>query len=216
MAELVYGVCDCLHPAARDKAVCVRAGFSILDAMKARLKPPPDLPDSLHAYYDASDLNPMLNDVMLSPQGISIFDSQVKVQMCTPCRKSITDKQCKNIPMFAIANELYISQLPSKFNDSPSVENAMLNLAQPMHYISVVQGGKHSSLFFRADPAQMLPVDIATEGSVGVTLVGSMTPMQKAVACTRYDVRISRVNEQLTWYRYDNNRLYFDIAENSN
>ncbi|ETN06973.1 hypothetical protein PPTG_12945 [Phytophthora nicotianae INRA-310] len=92
-----------------------------------------------------------------------------------------------------------------------------------MHFISVVRGGKHSSLrshayFSRADPAppaQLLPRDVISDGVVGVTMVGSTTPAQKAAALKAYDVRISRLSQQLKWYR-GNNDLYSNIRESDN
>ncbi|ETL99505.1 hypothetical protein L917_03663 [Phytophthora nicotianae] len=96
----------------------------------------------------------------------------------------------------------------------------MLNLSQPMHFISVVRGGKHSSLrshayFFRADPAapaQMLPRDVVSEGVIGVTMVGALTTAQKATTLKKYDVRVKRLREQLDWYK-KNNELYRSVSE---
>ncbi|POM80230.1 Hypothetical protein PHPALM_1963 [Phytophthora palmivora] len=188
MMELVCGVCDCLHPAKRIKGVNIDTCAAFWNAMATRLKPPPDIPHNLRDYYDASELDPRTNP-----------------------------------PKFAIANGLYMGRLPTDLEDSTITENAMLNLAQPMHYMSVVRGGKHASLrshvyFFRADPtppAHMLPVDIVSEAIFGVSMVGALTPMQKTSTTKKYDVRVSRLKEQLLWYK-TNNRLYANIEEHAN
>ncbi|ETO78841.1 hypothetical protein F444_06323, partial [Phytophthora nicotianae P1976] len=96
----------------------------------------------------------------------------------------------------------------------------MLNLSEPMDFISVVRGGVHASLrshayFFRADPAppaKLLPRDLASEAVVGVTMIGALTPTQKAATMRKYDVRVPRLREQLDWYR-KNNHLYEQIYE---
>lgn len=220
MSELVCAVCDCFHPVSRIKNLKVTPGSDFMLAMATRLKPPPDLPANLQQYYDVSAIHPVFSVMMLSKEGIFVSEAQVMLQICMPCRKSLSDKKRVNAPKFAIANGLYMGRLPGEFENSTFTENAMLNLAQPMHFISVVRGGKHASLrshayFFRAEPAppaQILPVDIVSEGIIGVTIVGAMTPMQKAATHKKYDVRVSRLKAQLLWYK-NNNRLYSHIDE---
>ncbi|KAF4127213.1 hypothetical protein GN958_ATG23602 [Phytophthora infestans] len=81
----------------------------------------------------------------------------------------------------------------------------MLNLAQPTQFVSVVRGGRHSSLrshayFFRATPAppaQLLPESVVSKGIIGVSMVGPMTPRQKAETAKRYQVRVSRLRDHL-------------------
>ncbi|KAF4134238.1 hypothetical protein GN958_ATG16538 [Phytophthora infestans] len=94
----------------------------------------------------------------------------------------------------------------------------MLNLAQPTQFVSVVCGGRHSSLrshayLFRATPAppaQLLPEPVVSKGIIGVSMVGPMTPRQKAETAKRYQVRVSRLRDQYGWYRR-NNVLYRDV-----
>ncbi|GMF45960.1 unnamed protein product [Phytophthora fragariaefolia] len=125
--------------------------------MKLRLRPPSHLPPGLQSCYDASDLNVALGGLLLSRAGVVGNEGEVKLKICIPCQTSLLDKKRVNPPKFAIANGLWVGRLPAIFEDSTFTENAMLNLSQPMHYISVGRGGKHSSLrshayFVRAEP----------------------------------------------------------------
>ncbi|KAF1790910.1 hypothetical protein GQ600_27119 [Phytophthora cactorum] len=48
-------------------------------------------------------------------------------------------KKRANPPKFAIANGLYMGQLPNDFKDSSFIENEMFNLSPPMHFISLTE-----------------------------------------------------------------------------
>ncbi|KAF1786571.1 hypothetical protein GQ600_5064 [Phytophthora cactorum] len=120
---------------------------------------------------------------------------------------------------YAIANGLYMGQFPSDMGVTTFTENAMLNLSQPMHFISVVRGGKHalsiSRVFFRADPAppaQRLPRDVVAETVVAVTMVGATTPAQMPATLKIYDVCVLRLRKHLDWYRM-NNQMFSNINE---
>ncbi|KUF81853.1 Neutral zinc metallopeptidase [Phytophthora nicotianae] len=188
--------------------------------MKLRLKPPPNLPLGIREYYDLSGVDTAFEGMMLGKRGVVARDQQITLQMCASCKTSLMDKKRINPPKFAIANGLYMASLPETLLDSTFTENAMLNLAQPMHFISVVRGGKHASLrshayFFRANPAppaQILPRDVVSEGVIGVTIVGAMTSAQKAATLKKYDVRLSRLRQQLRWYK-EHNHLYKYVEE---
>lgn len=77
-------------------------------------------------------------------------------------------------------------------------EHAMVNLAQTSSFIAVVQGGKHMSIrahayYFRAEPsplAGLLPQEVVSKGTIGVTMVGCMTPTPKAKTMERYQVSV--------------------------
>ncbi|GMF32027.1 unnamed protein product [Phytophthora fragariaefolia] len=190
--------------------------------MKLRLRPPSHLPPGLQSCYDASDLNVSLGGMFLSHAGVVGNEGEVKLKICIPCQTSLLDKKRVNPPKFAIANGLWMGRLPAIFEDSTLTENAMLNLSQPMHYISVVRGGKHSSLrshayFFRAEPAppaQIPPRDVVTQDLIGVTIVGAMTPEQQATTLKQYDVGVTRLRDQLDWYKL-NNHLYTNVEEHA-
>ncbi|KAF4128939.1 Helitron helicase-like domain at N-terminus [Phytophthora infestans] len=217
LKELACCVCDCMHPAARVKVEKVDSGTYLLQSMKTRLKPPKPLPSELRTYYDMSGLSAELAGILLARSGIVVKDEQLTMQVCTSCRTSLLDRKRGHPPKFAVANGLFMGCLPMCFSDSTFTENAMLNLSQPMHFISVVRGGKHSSIrshayFFRADPAppaETLPRDVFSEGVVGVTMVGATTTDQKAATLKKYDVR-ARLREQLDWYKA-NNHLYKSV-----
>ncbi|POM81938.1 Hypothetical protein PHPALM_34 [Phytophthora palmivora] len=220
MKERVCSVCDCFHRIDRMKFMRVHENSNLLRVMKVRLRSQPNLPPGLQNCYDASDLNGALGGILLSRAGIIEFEGKVKLQICIPCKTSLLDKKRAHPPKFAIANGLWMGRVPAIFEDSTFTENAMLKLSQPMHYISVVRGGKHSSLrshayFFRAEPAppaQILPRDVVTQGLIGVTIVRAMTPEQQATTLKQYDVRVSRLQDQLDWYK-KNNHLYANIEE---
>lgn len=95
----------------------------------------------------------------------------------------------------------------------------MLNLAQPTQFVSVVRGGRPSSIrshayYFRANPAplaRLLPESVVTKGIIGVSMVGAMTPRQKAETSKRYSVRVPRIRDQYEWYHL-NNKLYRNVV----
>ncbi|KAF4128339.1 hypothetical protein GN958_ATG22417 [Phytophthora infestans] len=186
--------------------------------MRKRLKSPANLPTYLMEHYDLTDISSQLRGILLSRTGGTIEGEKVIFHLCNACYASLTNKKLFSPPKFAIANGLYIGVLPTQFDDSTMTENAMLNLALPTQFVSVVRGGRHSSLrshayFFRATPAppaQLLPEPVVSKGIIGVYMVGPMTPRQKAEAAKRYQVRVSRLRDQYGWYRR-NNVLYRDV-----
>ncbi|KAG6951413.1 hypothetical protein JG688_00013744 [Phytophthora aleatoria] len=185
-------------------------------AFSSRLKCPPNLRPSLQKCYDVSDIDQLFQGLLLSRTRISVDEGSVIIQICISCRTSLLDKKRDNPPKFAIANGLYTGWIPSGFEDSTFIENTMLNLSQPMHFISVVRGGKDASLrshayFFRAD----LPRKVISERVIGVTIVGAMTPAQKAATLKAYDIRVPRLRQQSEWY-HDNNNLYANIRDSAN
>lgn len=135
--ELVCSVCDCLHPSDLIQCKDIEYSSSLLSAMKARLTPPPNLPESLRVYYDASAMHQCFNCMLLSKAGIILEDQRVKLQICTPCLQSLSNKKLSKPPKFAIANGLYIGSIPSVFDDTTLTENAMLNLSQPTHFFQL-------------------------------------------------------------------------------
>lgn len=118
-------------------------------------------------------------------------------------------------PKFAIANGPHIGELPTCFDDTTVTEHAMLDLAQPTQFVSVVRGGCHSSIrshayYFRANPAplaRLLPEPVVAKGIIGVSMVGAMTSRQKAETMKRYRVRVPRLHAQYSWY-HANNELF--------
>ncbi|KAF1787553.1 hypothetical protein GQ600_24906 [Phytophthora cactorum] len=172
MKELVCCVCDCFHPVSKIKSEPLIHRSNLMRAFSSRLKCPPNLRPSLQKCYEYRTL--------------TMDEGSVIIQICISCRTSLLDKKRVNPPKFAIANGLYTGRIPSGFEDSTFIENTMLNLSQPMHFISVVRGGKHASLrshayFFRADPAP--PAQTYRAKSflrvIGVTIVGATTPARK-------------------------------------
>ncbi|OWZ07500.1 hypothetical protein PHMEG_00020100 [Phytophthora megakarya] len=220
MKEVVCCVCDCFHSVAKVKSEPLVHRSHLMKSLKLRLKGPPNLDANLRLYYDTSDIDPSFQGLLLSRRGILVGELSTILQICLSCRTSLLDKQRANPPKFAIANGLYMGSLPREFQDSTFIENSMLNMAQPMYFILIVRGGKYASLrphsyFFRADPAppaQMLPRNVVSEGIIGVTIVGATTTHQKAATLKAYDVRVSRLREQLKWYR-ENNHLYTNVKE---
>ncbi|KAF4136742.1 hypothetical protein GN958_ATG14012 [Phytophthora infestans] len=218
LSELACCVCDYMHPAARVKVEKVDSSTYLLKSMKTRLKPPKTLPSELRTYYDMSGLSAELAGILLARSGIVGKDEQLTMQVCTSCRTSLLDRKRSHPPKFAVANGLFMGCLPMCFSDSTFTENAMLNLSQPMHFISVVRGGKHSSIrshayFFRADPAppaEMLPRDVFIGRRGWCDYGRGYDDRSKSSNFKKYDVRLSRLREQLDWYKA-NNHLYKSV-----
>lgn len=212
-------VCDCLHPAQKVITKSITRCPMLVAAIKKRLKPPPNLRHELIHHYDISGLSASMSGVLLSKRGVVTDESLVLLQFCQACLDSLSNKKLSKAPKFAIANGLYIGELDSTFDDSTMTEHAMVNLSQPTRFMAVVQGGKHSAIrshayYFRAapsPPAGLLPREVISSGTIGVTMVGCITPAQKAATMKRYNARVPRLLEQLQWYR-DHNDLYKPVA----
>lgn len=117
-----------------------------LDAMRAPLAPPPDLPLALIAHY--SYPCQFLEGMLLSPKGIQ-NDSDLdnpQVNVCDSCYKSLTSSSVRGPPKFAIANGLFMGVLPVEFHDLTRTELSMTALAQSSHCISAIHGGSHKKL----------------------------------------------------------------------
>lgn len=130
---------------------------SFVARMVSRLAVPPDLPEKLVKYYDCSSVYAKFSGVLLSSNGYFNCSGKIVIQVCKSCEESLSRDRSQSPPKFAIANGLYMGVLPSKFDDSSMSEHAMVNLAQSTKFLTVVRGGKHSSLrshcyLFRADP----------------------------------------------------------------
>ncbi|KAG6973176.1 hypothetical protein JG687_00001042 [Phytophthora cactorum] len=78
--------------------------------------------------------------------------------------------------------------------------------------LTVVRGDLHTAIrshvyYFRADsstPASLLPREVVADGTIGVTMVGSMTPLQKTATYRRCDGRVPRLK---AWYGSNNDLL---------
>ncbi|KUF86230.1 hypothetical protein AM588_10003254 [Phytophthora nicotianae] len=133
------------------------------------------------------------------------------------------NKKLRSPPKFAIANGLYIGLLPEEYMDTNATEHAMLGLAQSTRMLTVVRGGNHSAIrahayYFRAvpsTPASLLPREVISDGTIGVTMIGSMTPQQKAATFKQYNVRVPRLISLLEWYRF-NNCVFNAVRVNDN
>ncbi|ETI45556.1 hypothetical protein L917_09535 [Phytophthora nicotianae] len=186
--------------------------------MRKILKFPANLPPGLMERYELTDISSQLHGILLSRTGVTIEGEKVILHLCNACYASFANKKLSSPPKFAIANGLHIGVLPTQFDEPTMTENAMLNLAQPTQFVTVVRGGRHSPLrshvyFFRATPtppAQLLPEPVVSKGIIGVSMVGSMTPRQKAETAKRYQIRVSRLRDQYGWYRR-NNVLYRNV-----
>lgn len=215
LGEVVCCVCDCFHPQWSSLKKQVPASPVLMTRIKSRLRAPPGLHPNLLKCYDVSDLLPDLRGVLLSPEGFISAGQSYVLSICKSCNQSLMNKNLVNPPKFEIANGLYIGWQDDEFNDTTPTEHAMLNLAQPTKMLSVVRGGRHTAIrahayYFRADPttpAAMLPREVVSDGTIGVTIVGCMTPHQKAATFKRYNVRVQRLEDQMKWYK-DNNILF--------
>ncbi|ETM46468.1 hypothetical protein L914_08643 [Phytophthora nicotianae] len=205
LQEFVCCVCDCWHPVADILQKTVRASPQLLKAMAKRLKSPQGLHEELLMCYDVSSQIPALKGALLSPMGINNGGRELYV--CKPCFNSLMNKKLRSPPKFAIANGLYIGLLPEEYMDTNATEHAMLGLAQSTRMLTVVRGGNHSAIrahayYFRAvpsTPASLLPREVISDGTIGVTMIGSMTPQQKAATFKQYNVRVPRLISLLEW-----------------
>ncbi|ETP12964.1 hypothetical protein F441_11766 [Phytophthora nicotianae CJ01A1] len=221
--EKVCCVCDCHHVVSEITEKLLSRSPALLRSMQKRLKPPANLPSRLLRFYSVASVSKKLKGLLLSRSGITIHQGIVKLQVCNSCYFSLMNRRATSPPKFAIANGLYIGVLPSRFHDTTVTENSMLNLAQPTQFVSVVRGGRHSTIrahsyYFRANPAppaRLLPEKVASKGIIGVSMVGAMTERQKAETAKRYAVRVTRLRDQYGWYRA-NNKLYRNVELTSN
>jgi hypothetical protein len=150
--------------------------------------------------------------LLLSNKGLHHEARDVAMTFWRPCLVSLNNKRLSNPPKFAIANGLFFGQLPARFADTTATEHAMLNLAQPTRFLSVVRGGRQSTIrshayLFRATPAppaKLLPRELISTGLFRVTMVGAMTPDQKLATMKKYQVRAGRLQVQLEWYSINN------------
>ncbi|ETO75398.1 hypothetical protein F444_09001 [Phytophthora nicotianae P1976] len=189
--------------------------------MAKRLKSPQGLHEELLMCYDVSSQIPALKGALLSPMGINNGGRELYV--CKPCFNSLMNKKLRSPPKFAIANGLYIGLLPEEYMDTNATEHAMLGLAQSTRMLTVVRGGNHSAIrahayYFRAvpsTPASLLPREVISDGTIGVTMIGSMTPQQKAATFKQYNVRVPRLISLLEWYR-SNNCVFNAVRVNDN
>ncbi|KAG6947380.1 hypothetical protein JG688_00015579, partial [Phytophthora aleatoria] len=125
---------------------------------------------------------------LLSRSGITIQRGTVKLQLCHSCYLSLMSKRLTSPPKFAIANGLYIGVLPSRFHDTTVTENSLLNLAQATQFVSVVRGGRHSTIrahayYFRA---RLLPEKVVAKGIIGVLMVGAIAKKRKLQKDTQF------------------------------
>ncbi|OWZ23610.1 hypothetical protein PHMEG_0001462 [Phytophthora megakarya] len=216
MEERICCVCDGLYPFRDIVTRGVARCKALVKAMQQRLKCPADLPVGLREYYSASDLAPEFNGLLFSCGGIRVKNGVTTMKLCRPCAESLQNRRLTKCPQFAIANGLYIGKIPDKFSDTTMTENTMLNQAQPMRYLAVVRGGKHSSLrshayMFCANPdcpAQLLFRRVISEGIVRVVLIGAMTPKQITRMKKKFEVRRNRIQRQLRWYRKHTHKIW--------
>jgi hypothetical protein len=76
---------------------------------------------------------------------------------------SLNNPKTDNPPKYAIANGLYIGELPAQFQDSTRTENTLLNLAQTNPYMMTIIGGYNRKMSahtysFTAEPTVPLQV----------------------------------------------------------
>ncbi|KAF1793289.1 hypothetical protein GQ600_2610 [Phytophthora cactorum] len=178
--------------------------------MRKRLKAPCGLCELLIKCYGASSHIPRFEGVLISSKGV--LNGGLDLRICNPCFMSLMNKVLRSPPpppRFAIANGLYIGWLPDKYADTSPTEHAMVSLTQSTKLLTVVRGGLHTAIrshvyYFRADsstPASLLPREVVADGTIGVTMVGSMTPLQKTATYRRYDGRVPRLK---AWYGSNN------------
>jgi hypothetical protein len=224
MSEDLCCVCDRLTLRSMLVNKALSRGEKFQQAMHERLHPPDNLPERLKEDYSAAHFHQSLRDILLSPRGVfKCSRGKIWLRICKPCHGSLSNTRNTSPPKFAIANGLFFGKIPPQFEDTTPTENAMLSLGQPTHFISAVRGGMHTSIrshayVFRArpqTPASMVPVDVLQLGTFKVRMVGAMTSRQKIVTMKRYQVRSTRLQNQLHWYvennyRYQNPQLRVD------
>lgn len=188
LGEGVCCVCDCMFPIAVLEIKQVSQVPALRHSMLVRLKPPRTIPPSLQETYNAVALYKLFEAILLSSAGLCYYGAgQVQMSLCPSCFHSLSRKNEMSPPKFAIANGLFMGTLPVQFADSTPTENAMMNLTQPTHFVSVVRGGRHSSIrshayVFRAvptTPANLVPNDVLSCGNLRFQMVGPFTPEQR-------------------------------------
>lgn len=201
--EMICSVCDCWHFRQRILRKQVVDDSVFIRAVKQRLRTPEGLHPELVKCYDVSETFPCLVGVLLSRKGIINNGASFELSVCKSCYQSLMKTKRRSPPKFAIANGLYIGWLPDKYADTTPTEHAMLGLAQPTKMLSIVRGGRHTTIrahayYFRAGPstpASLLPREVVADGTIGVTMVGSMTSLQKATTYWRYAARVDRLED---------------------
>ncbi|KAJ2990872.1 hypothetical protein HDV02_004116, partial [Globomyces sp. JEL0801] len=130
------------------------------------------IPTAILKYYDTSQLVPSFTTLLLSKKGI--LDNN-KVVICNVCRTNILDDK---MPKLAIANGLYIGEVPSDFTQLNEMEIAMCSKVQLIHWIITHWTGytryKKSSTYgclaTPSTPINLLPRNIQLNNEFNVTL----------------------------------------------
>jgi hypothetical protein len=184
-------------------------------------------------FYGSPDLvfgHPALDNMMLCREGIHMEQgSQLKVDVCQDCVLSLVPKHSKKdpipmLPKYALANKLYLGQLPDMLKDLTWVEEQVCALYRSTIYVYqlyhsdnpqdpyLAKGNSCAHPQNTVSTARVLPrtpTDVA--GCISVVFTGPNNKTIPTAALKNiFRVRKSVIREFLGWLK-TNNPLYKDV-----
>jgi len=125
--------------------------------------------------------------------------------------------ESRNPPAEAIANALWIGELPEQFRGLTRTDEQAVSLMVPSIFLATMVGTTHhkvsSHFYVVQNPApiiQKVPANV--NGAIRLTVVGPMTPEEIAVQRGRFPLQVTLCREVLAWWS-QNNSEYIKHAE---